>query len=60
MMYAVGMASCGMVYLPSFMKIRTGVQAILRFCPRNLKGCDVGVIDGRDLLITSLRLAQVP
>jgi hypothetical protein len=25
MMYAVEMASCGMIYLPSFMKICTGV-----------------------------------
>jgi hypothetical protein len=47
-MYAVEMASCGMIYLPSFMKIGTGVQAILRFCLRNLKGCDVGITDGRD------------
>jgi hypothetical protein len=31
MMYAIDMASCGMIYLPSFMKIGTGVQAILRF-----------------------------
>jgi hypothetical protein len=30
-MYAVEMASCGMIYVPSFMKIGTGVQAILRF-----------------------------
>jgi hypothetical protein len=31
MKYAVEMASCGMIYVPSFMKIGTGVQAILRF-----------------------------
>jgi hypothetical protein len=30
MKYAVGMASCGMIYLQSFMKIGRGVQAILR------------------------------
>jgi hypothetical protein len=35
-MYAVEMASCGMIYLPSFMKIAASVQAILRFCLRNL------------------------
>jgi hypothetical protein len=28
MMYAIEMASCGMIYLPSFVKIGTGVQAI--------------------------------
>jgi hypothetical protein len=31
MIHAVEMASCGMVYLPSVMKIATGVHAILRF-----------------------------
>jgi hypothetical protein len=30
-MYAVEKASCGTIYLPSFMKIGTGVQAILTF-----------------------------
>jgi uncharacterized protein YraI len=49
MLYAVEMASCCMIYLPSFMNIATGVQAILRFCLRNLRGCDVGITGGRDL-----------
>jgi uncharacterized protein YraI len=49
MMYAVDMASCGIIYAPSFMKIGRGVQAILRFCLNNLRGCDVGVTDGRNL-----------
>jgi hypothetical protein len=53
-MYAVEMASCGMIYLPSFMK------PILRFCLKNLKGCNVGITDGMDFLITPLRWAQVP
>jgi hypothetical protein len=48
-MYAVEMASCGMIYLPSFVKISTGVQAILRFCLRNLRGSNVGITNGRDL-----------
>jgi hypothetical protein len=47
--YAVEMAFCGMIYIPSFMKIGTGVQAILRFCLRRLRGCNVGITDGRDL-----------
>jgi uncharacterized protein YraI len=46
-MYTVQMASCGMTNLPSFMKIGTGIQAILRFCLSNLKGCNVGITDGR-------------
>jgi hypothetical protein len=37
------------------MEIDTSVQAILRFCLRNLRGCNVGITDGRVLLITPLR-----
>jgi hypothetical protein len=43
------------MYTPSFIKIGTSDQAILRFCLRNLRGCSVGITDGRDLLITLLR-----
>jgi hypothetical protein len=32
--YAVEMDYGGMIYLLSFMKIGTGIQAILWFCPR--------------------------
>jgi hypothetical protein len=55
--YAVEMASCGiiLVYVPSFMKIGAGVQAILRFRLRKLRACIVGISDGRDFLITPLR-----
>jgi hypothetical protein len=45
----VEMASCGMIYVASIMKIGTEVQAILRFCLRNLKSCNVGIADGSDL-----------
>jgi hypothetical protein len=31
------------------MKIVIDVQAILRSCLRNLRGCNVGIIDGKDL-----------
>jgi hypothetical protein len=58
--YAIEIASCGMIYIPGFKKIGTGVQAILRFCLRNLRGCNVDITDGRDLLITPLTWAQVP
>jgi hypothetical protein len=50
----------GVIYIQSFMNIGKGVQAILRFCLSNLRGCNVGIIDGRDLRIMPLRLAQVP
>jgi hypothetical protein len=39
------MGSGGMIYVPSFMKIGTGVQAILRFCLRNLRGHNIGITD---------------
>jgi hypothetical protein len=48
-MYAVEVASCGVIYSQRFMKIGTGVQTTLRFCLRNLRGCDVGITDGSDL-----------
>jgi hypothetical protein len=40
-MYAVEMASCGVICVPSFMKIGTGIQTILRFCLSKLKGYSV-------------------
>jgi hypothetical protein len=49
MKYPVQMVSCGMIYIPSFIKVGTSVQAILRFCLRNLRGCNVGITDGRYL-----------
>jgi hypothetical protein len=49
MKYAVEMASCGMTYIPRFMKIVTGVQAILKVFLRNLRGCNVGITDWKDL-----------
>jgi uncharacterized protein YraI len=49
MMYATEMDSCGMMYIPRFMKIGTGSQAIIRFCFSNMRGCNVGITDGRDL-----------
>jgi hypothetical protein len=48
-MYTVEMASCGVIFLPSFIKIGTAVQAILRFCFKYFTGCDVDITDARDL-----------
>jgi hypothetical protein len=42
------MSSCGMTFLPSFMKIGSGVQAILRFRLSNLNGCNAGITDGKE------------
>jgi hypothetical protein len=38
-----------MIFLPSFVKIGTGVQAILRFFLNNLNGCNVDITDGKKL-----------
>jgi hypothetical protein len=46
---AVKMGSGGMIYSPSFIKIGIGIQVTLRFCLSNLKCCNTGVTDGRDL-----------
>jgi hypothetical protein len=59
MIYAVKMASCGMVNSPSFLKIGTDVEAILRFCLCSLKGCNYGITDLRDLRCMTLKWAHV-
>jgi hypothetical protein len=38
-----------MTYIPSFMKIGTGVQAISRLRLSSFRGCNVGITEGRDL-----------
>jgi hypothetical protein len=60
MKYAIKMGSGAMIYIPNFIKIGIGVQAVLRFCLRNLRGHNIGITDGRDLGITALRLSHVP
>jgi hypothetical protein len=61
MKYAVEMASDGMIYscILNFMNNCTGVQAVLRFGIRNLRGYNVVIADGRDFLDKPLRWAQV-
>jgi hypothetical protein len=60
MEYAIEMASCGMMYIPRFMKIGADIQAILRLCLRSLRDCNVGITDGWDLGITPFKWGQVP
>jgi hypothetical protein len=55
MVHAFEIDSYDMMYKPSYMKTSGGVQTIAKFCLRNLKGCNVGITDGRDLLIMPLR-----
>jgi hypothetical protein len=52
---AAEMASCGIIHVPSEMKIGAAIQAILRYCLRNVRVCNIGITDGRDLSITPLR-----
>jgi uncharacterized protein YraI len=61
MIYAVEVASGVIIYtcLPSFMKIATGFQAVLRFCLRDFKGCNVGITEGRNLRSAPLGWAQM-
>jgi hypothetical protein len=49
MMLTMEIVSSGMIYSPSSLKTGTGVQAILRFCLRHLRGCNVDISAGRDL-----------
>jgi hypothetical protein len=53
------MGSGGVIYIPSFMKIFTGVEKILRFCFSNMKGCNFVITDGRDLRNAPLKWAQI-
>jgi hypothetical protein len=36
------------IYIQSFKKINSGVQAVVRLYLRNLRGCNVDNTDGRD------------
>jgi hypothetical protein len=42
-------SSRGVVYLPNFMNIGTGVQAISRFCFSDLNECNVGITEEKCL-----------
>jgi hypothetical protein len=48
-MCAFEMASCGMIYLPSFMKFGTGVQSSFKVLSQQFECCNVGITNGRDL-----------
>jgi hypothetical protein len=44
------------INISDFMKIGTGVQAILRLDLRNLKGCNVGITNGRDMMTYAIEM----
>jgi hypothetical protein len=58
--YAAVINSCGIIYISSCMKIDAGVQALLRFSFENLRICNDGITEGRDLEITLFRLGRAP
>jgi hypothetical protein len=43
------MASSGIIYISSFIKIGRGVEGRLRFCLRNLRYCNVGITNWEGL-----------
>jgi hypothetical protein len=49
MKYTIEMASDVMIYAPSSMKTGSVIQAVLRACLRNFRGCNVGITDRWDL-----------
>jgi hypothetical protein len=59
MIYTTEMASCGIIYILSFIKVGKGVQATLRFGLGDLNGCNVGITDRRNLCSVPLKWAQV-
>jgi hypothetical protein len=44
----VEMTSYGMIRIPSFVKIGTGIKAVLRFGLRNFGGCNIGITNVRN------------
>jgi hypothetical protein len=53
------MGSGGMINIPNFMTSEWGIKVKLRFCLINLRGCNVGITDGRNLRSMLLRWDQV-
>jgi hypothetical protein len=58
MKYAFKMVSVGMIYLASSMKIGTGFQEILQFCLSKLRGCNVGINDGRNFVTYAVEMGS--
>lgn len=56
---AVGMVSGGMMYLPNFMRIDSGDQAILLVCFTNLEGRNVSITGVWDLWTAPLKWTQI-
>jgi hypothetical protein len=44
-MCTIGMATGCLIYLPSFMTFGTWVQAVSKFCLKQLEDCNIGITD---------------
>jgi hypothetical protein len=58
MKYATEMDSGGIIYRPSFMMISSGIQVVLRLLSNNLKGCNVGITEGWEVINYALKMAS--
>jgi uncharacterized protein YraI len=47
--HAVKVGSDGIINIPSFTTIGSGIQVTLKFCLRNFRGCNIDIACGRDL-----------
>jgi hypothetical protein len=47
--YAIAIISVGMIYIPRLTTIGSGIRVLLRLLPANLRSCNVGITDGRNL-----------
>jgi hypothetical protein len=59
MMYVIEMPLCGMIFLPSFMKVDPDIGGIIMYCLSNLNGYNVGILNGKEIRSTALILTQV-
>jgi hypothetical protein len=44
--------------MPSFVMVGSSVQAILRFCLNKLRGCSIGITDGKGFMKCSIKMAS--
>jgi hypothetical protein len=58
MKYSVEIALCGMLQVLNFVKTATGIQAILRFCFSDLRGCNVGITDGEGFMLYAVEVGS--
>jgi hypothetical protein len=58
MRYTIEMASGGMIYIPSVVKIGKGVEGILRFCLRSFKSCNIGITEWKGFMKSAVEMGS--